>query len=426
VETLNVGTKSVQVIAAGAGPTLIQNGDLTTTVYMGDTNAVTVGDIFNNVPLSPQSFLVVDGRSDVWAIVSSGSPVLHLIRGGLAFFQSGITAAGFISNNLGVFFYSTSTPQLGKLVASITPPTTTADLVGNAVTGEITSYVLSGGVYYAISLAGNEISFSFSNTASGPYSFLNSTVGLDSATGLNLLLTGQNSVVLTPLNGNVEIAGPLLLDSLAVPSNPNSGVILFGQSLTGGIVQPAYIAQQGVSRRLLGAESPATNINTITQSSFQNLSFTSLIAGDMNVGGVWEYYILGYGTWGSTQQSLTIQPRFGSASTSVVGNPIIIAATAFAASAAFTFSLKATLINLTTGTGATWVVMLEGIITQTANNLLPGTAADNTVPFATGSGSTNVTLDSTITESFGVSAKWASTTGAPTISKNVAWLVKVR
>ncbi len=74
------------------------------------------------------------------------------------------------------------------------------------------------------------------------------------------------------------------------------------------------------------------------------------------------------------------------------------------------------LVCVTTGATATWRANIEGCVTQTASAILPGTAAQNTVPF-TGGTTADATLDSTVAEVFGISAAWASTTGAPTLSK---------
>lgn len=335
-----------------------------------------------------------------------------IFRGRLVIIQ-GSSANG----STGLFAYS-GTPASGNLVYSVAAVAGT-DPYGNAYLAGATSYTASGGIFYAAQVNGQTITLTSAASAAGPYSTVNATIALD-ATFTNLVIQAANSVVLSALNGNTNV-GIGLFPNVTAPSNPASGALVYASNSSLFLLGTA-----GPARKFQGTELPSTNTVTVTQAAFTNLSNVTITTGNTQVGDTYRFHVTGYGTWGSTQQALTFQARFGAAASNVVGTPVTIAATALAASAAFFWSVTVTLICLTTGMGATWIVLLEGCIDQVANALLPGTAADGTIPFVTGSGSSDVTLDSTVNEIFGLSAKWASTTGTPTISKRASWLEKIR
>lgn len=177
METIPVGTRSTPIVTAGDGVTLIQNGDVATTIYIGSDNSVTVANTQSNVPLTPNSFLIVDGDDDVWAISASGIVLIHKIPGGLGFFQSGISGASFLINKNGVFIYNTTLPTANGLAASIAPVGGT-DPVGNAYLSGFTTYqetnlntfiamniTTFAGAFYA-----GAINLEQATTYAGPYS----------------------------------------------------------------------------------------------------------------------------------------------------------------------------------------------------------------------------------------------------------------
>lgn len=129
----------------------------------------------------------------------------------------------------------------------------------------------------------------------------------------------------------------------------------------------------------------------------------------------------GSGTWGSTQQALSFELSLQA--TTICANGTI-AAGAFAASASFRFHGRALLVCDTTGaTGGFYGSMLV-TLTETANNVLPGTAADNTVPLAD-SNSAAVTIDTTSAMAAIVKCHWASATGSPTITNRMTVFRKI-
>jgi hypothetical protein len=92
------------LVYEGDGPTLIGNADINTTLYLGQNNAITPGRLNDSIPLTPQSWVVVDGKETIYGITSGPAINVFLIPGGLAFFQSGISSDGFLANSNGAFF----------------------------------------------------------------------------------------------------------------------------------------------------------------------------------------------------------------------------------------------------------------------------------------------------------------------------------
>jgi hypothetical protein len=80
---------ATQLVAAGAGPTLIANADPANTFYLGDTPATSPQtDITECVPLAPTQFVVVDGTKDVYAAcLPSITANCYVLPGGMSFFQ---------------------------------------------------------------------------------------------------------------------------------------------------------------------------------------------------------------------------------------------------------------------------------------------------------------------------------------------------
>jgi hypothetical protein len=82
-------------------------------------------------------------------------------------------------------------------------------------------------------------------------------------------------------------------------------------------------------------------------------------------------------------------------------------------------------VCLGNGSSGSFVAGWKFTTTQTANNVIPGTAADNTVAIASGTSSAK-TVDTTSAQTLALQFKWASTTGAPTITADAAWLEPVK
>jgi len=108
-----------QLVFADDGPTLIGNADVTSSLFISKSNAIVQGSLSSVIEITPQSWIVVDGKEDVYGITNGPTIAVRLIPGGLSFFQSGITGGGFIVNNNGSFFYN-GVPGPGTLLCSIT------------------------------------------------------------------------------------------------------------------------------------------------------------------------------------------------------------------------------------------------------------------------------------------------------------------
>lgn len=122
------------LVYAGDGPTLISNGDVNTTLWLGQNNAITPGRLIDAIPLSPQSWVVVDGKETIYGITPGPAISVYLLPGGLAYFQSGISGGGFIANQYGAFFYA-GVPGPGTLIVAITGSTASGvDQYGNTYT----------------------------------------------------------------------------------------------------------------------------------------------------------------------------------------------------------------------------------------------------------------------------------------------------
>lgn len=178
-----------------------------------------------------------------------------------------------------------------------------------------------------------------------------------------------------------------------------------------GTVQVGQLADEGT--------------NTVTLTVFQNLFSGVIPANDAVTGATYKLKVYGYGTWGTVADTLTFAARFGAAATNTVGTTPAIDSTAFSTTADVQWEATVTASCVTNGVSATWNVIVQGTISQTDNNLIPGTAADDTVSFIGGTGATAITLDSTVSESLGLSAKWSSSAHSSTITKTTGWLERV-
>ena len=134
-EQINVTSNipAAQLITAGSQATLLCNSDPANTVYLSDNWQPGQN---NQSPLPPLSFLVVDGKTDVFGItVGAAQATVYRYPGGLNFFQLAelivktLIIAGSSGN--GIFVYS-GAPGVGPPLLAIT--TASTDPYGNPVT----------------------------------------------------------------------------------------------------------------------------------------------------------------------------------------------------------------------------------------------------------------------------------------------------
>lgn len=156
--------------------------------------------------------------------------------------------------------------------------------------------------------------------------------------------------------------------------------------------------------------------NTFTSATQGNLcSAYTIPAGEAGyAGAAYEMSCAGFGAWGSTQQALTFQMLLGATLVGTAfGSSPTIAAAALSASSAFNWSLTMKL-TCADGISAWWGDLLGAVVSGGAT-LNPGTASTNAIPIAAvNSGVHTAAVSSALTAV--IQAKWASATGAPTIT----------
>jgi hypothetical protein len=99
------------LVSAGDGPTLIGNSDTTSTLWLGQNNAIRPNRSIDTIPLTPQGWVVVDGKEDIYGITLGPSVNVFLIPGGLAFFQE------FVSSGATIFVQGT--PPVANAIGDI-------------------------------------------------------------------------------------------------------------------------------------------------------------------------------------------------------------------------------------------------------------------------------------------------------------------
>src|SRR6185437_2184203 len=186
-----------QIMTLGENQALIQNADLNNNIYLGKSPGTNASDLSNVVPLTPQSYVVLDGSMDVWGVCDNGlSATLNKIPGGSAFFQSGISGETIIINKNGLFIY-TSNPSIGDLVAAIAGATG-SDQFGNPFLGPGLGIYGVGGNTSSIflgSVNGIPELEMFTNTLfeSKPANFASGLTGSGAAQAMLALLSGPKA-----------------------------------------------------------------------------------------------------------------------------------------------------------------------------------------------------------------------------------------
>lgn len=182
---------------------------------------------------------------------------------------------------------------------------------------------------------------------------------------------------------------------------------------------PLTNAGQRITAGLLSTNYAASDIGavTVTAASLTDLTGTFTVpANDSQVANIYEIECWGNGTWGSSTQALTIQPVFaGQQVTS-----FILGANYMTSSTNFRFRFSAKVICLSTGSSGTFSSLLVGECSVFGTSLLPGTGANATGGMVSCESSGTYTVDTTASQGLKIQAQWASTTGAPTITKRAA------
>lgn len=154
-----------------------------------------------------------------------------------------------------------------------------------------------------------------------------------------------------------------------------------------------------------------TTSHVVSAASYADLSTVrTIVAGDADVGTAYRITSVGTAAWGGTQQALSLAIALHAAT----GTGVTIANTAFSTSAALHWRISALITCSATSASGSYLTNLQGSINQIASNIAPGTAGTNSVPFSVTQSA--VSADTTADMTFSIQAKWASTTGTPSIT----------
>jgi len=158
-----------------------------------------------------------------------------------------------------------------------------------------------------------------------------------------------------------------------------------------------------------------TGITTVTQATDNLLSASFTIPTDIagpNLGTEYELVAFGSGTWGSTQQALTLNPQLGG---TTAGNTTAIGQTQFNAGAGFRWQFRFIALCTATGAGGAFVIGTFGGASVVSGNILSGIGNNASLGFANGS-TPSQSIDTTAPFTMKLTASWASTTGSPSIT----------
>lgn len=203
-------------------------------------------------------------------------------------------------------------------------------------------------------------------------------------------------------------------DSAIVPNTPGSGFTLFSASNVPGVVLAS-----GLTENLSGGGQVSIGSTTVAGVAGDIASIT-VPANDMITGAVYELVAFGNGTFANPAGIITFAASLNSVAIGIANGP---AAAAFSAGAALRWTATARFVVRSTGTGGTLVAMCDGTITMTANNIIPGTAADNSVPFSAGPAATTA-VNTTISNTFDIRVDTSGGTGG-TLTAIGAYLKRV-
>jgi len=209
---------ATQLVWSGDGPVLLVNTDTTNSVWAGDSNSLSVGDINRSVQIPAGTSIGVDGESDLFAI--SSTPVeIDVISGGISYAPSAFEIVGTptvtISGTPTVAISGTPSVSIsGTPVISVTG---NVDVIGNG------GFILPGQVVNLftnvtlISAGPSSTDALVTNTSCAPYGSLDiginnltqSSVANGAAFAANFLVTWfDGSGTITGITNFGAMAGP--------------------------------------------------------------------------------------------------------------------------------------------------------------------------------------------------------------------------
>jgi hypothetical protein len=168
----------------------------------------------------------------------------------------------------------------------------------------------------------------------------------------------------------------------------------------------------------------ATNVSGAQLGTFPNVTVSgvgpttvisaTIPASDAEIGAVYELYVAGNGTQGSTAQGVQGTIKLGA---TVIGNQPT-SGTGFAAvGTIFRWEMTGRLVCITTGSGGTWFASFSLTLTQnTASNNAQTICASNSVATA---------ISTVVSNVLALQLGWGSTTGGPTLGSNFGYFKRV-
>lgn len=357
-----------------------------------------------------------------------------------------VTIIGGVPNS-GLFVYS-SAPGVGDLAASVSAITTT-DKFGNTVNKGFASYGSGGTSGITAQMSAGAI-FLFNAANAGGLIGAPASVN---AAGLGLAVPASNAdngamVIQSPaynagaefaalvmsgesqdgtkisnaqfINGNGTKILPVAIQQLVFPPQAvqpapptsviNPSVYAYGDTFASSvdIVGASGMWGHVAVNRIDNAQ------HTVTQAVLTNITNipTNILGNDAQNGTIYRISCGGNGVQGSTAQALSMQILFGA---TALGSTTMAAGT-IPINTAFHWNFVGNVKVETKGVSATvrcWGVFEFSVAAAGGSS---GTAAFDT---------NSATVDTTATNQFVVQMRWASTTGAPTITSNGAILERL-
>jgi hypothetical protein len=178
--------------------------------------------------------------------------------------------------------------------------------------------------------------------------------------------------------------------------------------MAGRETDKTYATEQRLNALIsrLGILTDTTQFTANTAAALPLCNTYTIPGGTANVGTIYRGRTGGTGTWGSTQQQLTLQQFIGNSSV----NQLNVAAAAFAASAPVDWDLW--FEYMITVTGASGKCRTRMVLAMSVNNA----AANNSNGVIAVRRAVSVNIDTTVSHTISIEALWASTTGSPTLT----------
>jgi hypothetical protein len=216
------------------------------------------------------------------------------------------------------------------------------------------------------------------------------------------------------------VINSILTNSLALANQGAEPAAVAGETILyafGG--QTKEILPSGLRQAISGAGQVKVTATTVAGATGQ-IAVATVNANDMVAGAVYELIAGGNGTFGNPVGIITFGAALNGAVIGIANGP---AAAAMGAGQNFRWAAIGRFICTVAGASGSLVGWVEFQFTQIANNILPGTAADNTIPGVAGAAA-SVAVNTTVSNTLGITVNDAGGTGA-TLTALAGYLKRV-